>query len=402
MASFFSGRFKVEKIKPALKMSIQRIQLLRNKKMAAIKKSKKMVADLLREGKTEKARITTEHIVREDFLIETYDIIELLCELVMERIRLLDGEKECPFDMREAVCTLIYAAKRTEIKELVQVRDQLTKKYGKEFMEKADRNHNGCVNERVVAKLSAQPPNAFLVLNYMKELAEEYDVDWQPDEATMSIGARFDTAMAPPTGATVSAGAGSGLGASGYRYTDGRILSPGQTPPGYMSPDEDIPRAPDSSPGYPSGAASPGAPSGYGGMGNGGHGGYGGDDDGGAGGYGGYGGMGNGGASSTAGGYESPSGHSAGGARPGGRGGGSGYADLDIDDAPMPPTGGASAGGFGMSGSAPTAKTHHSSINKAREVDGDEQDDPSTYGTDKGAVPDYDELAARFAKLKGK
>ena len=79
-------------------------------------------------GKDEKARIRTEHIVREDFTVEAYDIISLLCELVLERTMLLASEDECPFDMREAVSTLIYAANRTEIPELAKVKDQLTRK----------------------------------------------------------------------------------------------------------------------------------------------------------------------------------------------------------------------------------------------------------------------------------
>ncbi|GBG30848.1 IST1-like protein [Hondaea fermentalgiana] len=389
MASFFGGKFKVEKIKPALKMSIQRIQLLRNKKTAAIKKSKKTVAELLRDGKTEKARITTEHIVREDFLIETYDIIELLCELVLERIRLLDAEKECPFDMREAVCTLIYAANRTEIKELIQVREQLTKKYGKDFAEKADRNHNGCVNERVVAKLSAQPPNAFLVLNYMKELADEYDVDWQPDEATMSIGARFDSAMAPPTGATVTAGAGSGLGASGYRYTDGRILGPGQVPTGY-SGDDDIPKAPG---GAPDGAGA--SSGGRGGRGGGRGGGYD-DDEGGDFGGDGRGGYGSGGGGGGGGGAVAGSGRRS---KRGGRGDRGGQGGGAYDDIPVAPYADTDEADI------PFAPKHSPSPGRgAQELDAedDAEDDPSTYGADTGAVPDYDELAARFARLKGK
>jgi vacuolar protein sorting-associated protein IST1 len=35
---------------------------------------------------------------------------------------LVKTERECPYDMREAVCTLIWAANRTDIQELVEVR----------------------------------------------------------------------------------------------------------------------------------------------------------------------------------------------------------------------------------------------------------------------------------------
>ena len=84
------------------------------------------------------------------------------------------------FLRREAVCTLIYVANRTSIPELMKVREQLTYKYGSEFAQKAMRNMDGCVNERVLSKLSVSPPNAFLINNYMKEIASMFKVDWEP------------------------------------------------------------------------------------------------------------------------------------------------------------------------------------------------------------------------------
>jgi len=383
MTSFFRG-FKVDKIKPALKMSMQRIDLLKNKKTVGIKKSKRQVAELLRDGKVEKARIATEHIVREDFLLEAYDIIELLCEVVLERIRLLEAEKECPFDMREAVCTLIYCANRTEIKELTQVKEQLVKKFGKDFAARAMNNHNGCVNERIVHKLSAQPPNAFLVLNYMKELAAEYNIDWQPDETTAMTGSRFDTAMAPPSGMSVEAGVGSGLGAAAYRYTDGRILPPGQRPTNF---DPQADQGGSRSGGGGSGPAG-GAGSGPGGE----------DDDGDE--------------------FVIPTAYSVGGAglangrggaggrggNGGGGGGGAAVAQV-VDDKD-------SGFDFDSIPSAPSSKPGRRSVGRGGGSDsgrrggggggggGNVVDDPSTYGKDDEEVPAFDELTARFNALK--
>lgn len=63
-----------------------------------------------------------------------------------------------------------------------QVKKQLVKKYGQDFAAAAARNIDGCVNERVIQKLSVQPPSAFLVVNYMKEIAKQFKVEWEPDE----------------------------------------------------------------------------------------------------------------------------------------------------------------------------------------------------------------------------
>ena len=78
----------------------------------------------------------------------------MLCDLLAERIRYIASEDQCPPDLHEAVCTVIWAANRTDIPELLDVKKQLTKKYGKEFVEEAMQDVGGCVNERVVHKLS--------------------------------------------------------------------------------------------------------------------------------------------------------------------------------------------------------------------------------------------------------
>lgn len=55
-------------------------------------------------------------MIREDFTIEAYDILELHCELVAERMRLVASQKEVPPDMEQAVCTIIWAADRAEVR----------------------------------------------------------------------------------------------------------------------------------------------------------------------------------------------------------------------------------------------------------------------------------------------
>lgn len=195
--SWFGG-FNSHKLKSNLKMTSQRIHLVNNKMDNMVKKRKKNIAKMLEIGKVEKARIMVEHVIRDDFTMEAHELIELLCETVVARLPLLIAEKQCPFDMVNAVSTLIYCARRVQIPELEKIRKQLIKKYGKEFAQRAERNVDACVNERIIHKLSVQPPNAFLVVNYLKEIAKQYGVDWEPEEPVSKTGA-----MPTPTGFSV-------------------------------------------------------------------------------------------------------------------------------------------------------------------------------------------------------
>ena len=159
-------------------MAVQRIQIANNKKTTSVKHQKREVANLLGEQKDEKARIKVEHIIRDDFVIEAYEILELLCELMHERIRLITNCKECPADLKETVCSLIWAAGNCEISELQEVKKHLIRKFGPEFGKEAEENTNFCVNARLFNKLSYKPASRMLVNGYMIEIAKVYKVAW--------------------------------------------------------------------------------------------------------------------------------------------------------------------------------------------------------------------------------
>lgn len=135
------------------------------------------MAQLLEVGKIESARIRTENIIRSDINTELHEILELYCELLLARASLLESPT-CDPGLEEAVKSIIYAAPRTEIKELQQVRALLGERFGKEFVLAAIENSDGAVSEKVVKKLSVTPPKPELVQGYLEEIAKAYGVDW--------------------------------------------------------------------------------------------------------------------------------------------------------------------------------------------------------------------------------
>lgn len=131
----------------------------------------------MQQGKIESAKIRVENIIRSDLTTELLEILELYCELLLARTGLMEA-KECDPGLEEAVKSIIYAAPRTEIKELQQARALLVEKYGKEFALAAVDNSDGKVAERVVKKLRVQPPDQVLVTLYLTEIAKAYGVAW--------------------------------------------------------------------------------------------------------------------------------------------------------------------------------------------------------------------------------
>ena len=144
-----------------------------NKKTALMKQQMREISKLLAENKEEKARIRAEALIRDDGTIEAYEILQLTCELLFERIKLITTSKTVPADLRRSISTLIWASNRVDIKELVEIRKQIKAKFGKQFdMDAFENKHNVC-NERVIAKLSVQPPTALLVQTYLEKIADQ-------------------------------------------------------------------------------------------------------------------------------------------------------------------------------------------------------------------------------------
>lgn len=94
-------------------MAVSRFEMAGNKKTALMKQQMREISKLLDESppKEEKARIRAEALIRDDGVVEAYEILQLTCELLGERIKLISSEKACPDDLKSSISTLVWASK---------------------------------------------------------------------------------------------------------------------------------------------------------------------------------------------------------------------------------------------------------------------------------------------------
>ncbi|KAK0636906.1 regulator of Vps4 activity in the MVB pathway-domain-containing protein [Bombardia bombarda] len=177
----------VAKVKVQLKLAIARLRMVQKRDEALAKNQRRVMAQLLDVGKEDSARIRVENIIRSDITTELHEILELYCELLLARAGLLEAPT-CDAGLEEAVKSIIYAAPKTEIKELQTVRTLLAEKFGKEFVISAMENSDGKVSEKVLKKLSVTPPREELVVGYLEEIAKAYGVNW-PRRKKEDLGA---------------------------------------------------------------------------------------------------------------------------------------------------------------------------------------------------------------------
>ncbi|CAH2062613.1 unnamed protein product [Thlaspi arvense] len=92
----------------------------------------------------------------------------------------VDHRMECPTDLREAVASIIFAAPRcSDLPDLLQVRNLFAAKYGKEFIAAASElQPDTSVNRTIIEKLSVSAPSAEVKLKVLKDIAQEYNVEW--------------------------------------------------------------------------------------------------------------------------------------------------------------------------------------------------------------------------------
>ncbi|XP_075645507.1 uncharacterized protein LOC142616564 [Castanea sativa] len=180
--SFFSKGFKAAKCKTLLKLTIPRIKLLRNRREIQIRQMRRDIAKLLETGQEATARIRVEHIIREENMMAAQEILELFSELIAVRLPIIETQRECPLDLKEAISSVCFAAPRcADLPELLQVQMLFASKYGKEFVAAATELMPDCgVNRQLIELLSVRAPSPEKKLKLLKEIAEEHELDWDP------------------------------------------------------------------------------------------------------------------------------------------------------------------------------------------------------------------------------
>lgn len=175
-----SKSFKSGKCKTSLKLAVSRIKLLKNKRDIQVKHLRRDLAQLLATGQEQTARIRVEHVIREEKTMSGYDLIEIYCELIVARLPIIESQKSCPIDLKEAISSVIFASPRcADLPELVDVRKHFTAKYGKDFITSALELRPDCgVNRMIVEKLSAKAPDTETKIKILTAIAKEHDVKW--------------------------------------------------------------------------------------------------------------------------------------------------------------------------------------------------------------------------------
>lgn len=163
-----------------------------------LKHMRKEIAQFLQAGQESIARIRVEHVIREQNIWAAFEILELFCEFVLARVPILESQKECPPELREAIASIIFAAPRcSEVPDLMQIKNMFSAKYGKEFVTAAaELRPDSGVNRAIIEKLSPIAPSAEIRIKVLKEIAKEYNVNWDSSATEAELNKKHEDLLA--------------------------------------------------------------------------------------------------------------------------------------------------------------------------------------------------------------
>ncbi|XP_022982055.1 uncharacterized protein LOC111480936 isoform X2 [Cucurbita maxima] len=177
--------FNTTRFKSLVNLAISRLAVLANQRQVRSSQARSDVVQLLQLGHQERALFRVEQVIKDQKLLDAYVIIESYCEAVLERIKLLEQQRECPEELKEAISGLIFASSRCgDFPELIEIRSAITSRFGKEFTARAMELRNNCaVGPMIVKKLSARPPSSEIKLKLLKQVASENGITLKDLEA---------------------------------------------------------------------------------------------------------------------------------------------------------------------------------------------------------------------------
>ncbi|CAN8326951.1 unnamed protein product [Cochlearia groenlandica] len=165
------GRGFAPKGKPLIKLTKNKIDILRRKRTATIKFLKKDLADLISNGLDVNAFSRAGGLLDELRHLWNLDFVEKTCDFVYKQLSTMQKIEECPEDCREAVSSIMYAASGfSELPELRELRQMFHERYADSL--------GFFVNQELVESMSSKPFSLEKKVKLMEDVALEFSIRW--------------------------------------------------------------------------------------------------------------------------------------------------------------------------------------------------------------------------------
>ncbi|XP_073157410.1 uncharacterized protein [Henckelia pumila] len=184
----FEGLLKSKfytKSKSDIKLIRARIDMILKKRNSMLSYMRKDVADLLKNGLDSNAYERVDGLLAELNRSSCYEFIEQSSLHVRNHLAVMNKQRECPEECKEAVSSLMFAAAR--FADLPELRDLRTL-----FLENYGDSMSSYANKEFVEKLKSGgcSPSKGMKLQLLQDIALEYGLQWNSKDLKNKKAAR--------------------------------------------------------------------------------------------------------------------------------------------------------------------------------------------------------------------
>lgn len=184
------GKFDPDRFKTQLKLAKCRLENMLKQHRNSSSGRRREIANLLQSGHEDRARVNVKYLIRDDYLMEAYEMLITACEDLIQSAGLIARERTLEQDLVPPAKSLLYASGRIDVPELDRVKEQLEIKLGREFTDVNSELGKTNVDPSLVVKLSIRTPDVRLVNKYLLAIAQIFGVPWEspPEEPLLHTG----------------------------------------------------------------------------------------------------------------------------------------------------------------------------------------------------------------------
>ncbi|KAJ3541193.1 hypothetical protein NM688_g6119 [Phlebia brevispora] len=191
----------VNRVKAQLRLTAQRLGQLQDKLEAQAQITRKDIATLLHQGNLILARAKAQKLIREDIYGDLLQNVEMHVGIILEHMGDFERSRTPSPVVVEAASSIIFAAPRTDSRDLHIVREMLMQQLGPDFSRAASDPKSGYISARVVRAITTPPPSATTLDRFLSSIARTHNINWQPDlqphEKVDAISSMLDPSSAP-------------------------------------------------------------------------------------------------------------------------------------------------------------------------------------------------------------
>ena len=145
----------------------------RIKKIETINNNKSDIMKCIKGNDMKSANTKTDTLIKDENYIAVYDILDPIFELIKTKCNYIISTTECPEDLRNYLDSLLYAAIRLDIDELMIFKAKINKIYGSDYIEIAVNNKDKKVNNDLVEKLKITTFSEEIIKERQNQLLSE-------------------------------------------------------------------------------------------------------------------------------------------------------------------------------------------------------------------------------------